>query len=81
MDKEINIIDAILMQKKVYNIIISGLAAELITNISKILESDFNAIVLNYNHLELDDNLTVVNDRVNDILLKKKDNIKLLIVL
>jgi hypothetical protein len=81
MDKEINIIDAILMQKKVYNIIISGLAAELITNISKILESDFNAIVLNYNHLELDDNLTVVNDRVNDILLKKKDEPQIIIII
>ena len=58
------------MQKKKYIVLLSGFPFSPIKEIVSELEKDFNAIVLNYLHLDLNDDLTVINNRVSDLLKK-----------
>ena len=68
-----NVLDILLLNKKKYIVLFSGLEFSPVEKIVNDLSKDFNAIVLNYLHLNLDDSLDPLNTRVND-LLKKHEN-------
>ena len=68
-----NILDIQLLNKKKYIVLFSGLEFSPIEKIVNDLSKDFNSIVLNYLHLNLDDSFDPLNARVND-LLKKNEN-------
>ena len=70
-----NILDIQLLNKKKYIVLFSGLEFSPIENIVNELSKDFNAIILNFLHLELDDSLDVINNRINDLLNKKSQAI------
>jgi hypothetical protein len=76
-----NVLDFLLFSKKKYIILFSGLKFSPIEQIVTELEKDFNAIVLNYLHLELDNNLDVLNTRVNDLLKKQEKPIQPLFII
>lgn len=65
-----NVLDIILMKNKKYIILFSGLEISPIEEIVNDLAKNFNAIVLNYLHLELNNNLKVMNERVLDLISK-----------
>jgi hypothetical protein len=76
MNSNTNVLDFLLSTKKKYIILFSGLNFSPIENIVTEIAKDFNAIILNYLHLNLDDNLDVLNIRVNDLLQKQKNPIQ-----
>ena len=67
-----NILDILLFNKKKYIVLFSGLEFSPVEKIVTDLSKDFNAIVLNYLHLNLDDSLDPLNTRVNDLLHKNE---------
>ena len=67
-----NILDIQLLNKKKYIVLFSGLEFSPVEKIANDLSKDFNAIVLNYLHLNLDDSLDPLNTRVNDLLKKNE---------
>jgi len=75
MNHEYNILDVILLKNKKYIVLLSGLPFSPIEKIAAELEKDFNAITLNYLHLELNDDLSVINNRVTDLLQKTKSQL------
>lgn len=75
MNHEYNILDVILLKNKKYIVLLSGLPFSPIEKIAAELEKDFNAITLNYLHLELNDDLSVINNRVTDLLKKTKSQL------
>ena len=79
MSKEYSVLDIILKQKKKYIVLLSGQQFSPIEKIASELEKDFVAIVLNYLHLELNDDLTVINNRVSDLLQKNEPQVMIII--
>jgi hypothetical protein len=75
MNSNTNVLDFLLSTKKKYIILFSGLNFSPVEKIVTEIAKDFNAIILNYLHLTLDDNLDVLNTRVNE-LLKKQEILK-----
>lgn len=71
-----NILDILLFNKKKYIVLFSGLEFSPVEKIVTDLSKDFNAIVLNYLHLNLDDSLDPLNTRVNDLLHKNEKMIQ-----
>ena len=71
---EYSVLDVLLMKKKKYIVLFSGLEFSPVEQITNDLAKDFNAIVLNFIHLDLDDSLDLINKRVNDLLDKKESN-------
>jgi hypothetical protein len=71
-----NILDIQLLNKKKYIILFSGLEFSPIEKIVNDLAKDFNAIVLNYLHLGIDENINLepLNTRVNDLISKNKNS-------
>jgi hypothetical protein len=67
---EYNVLDVLLMRKKKYIILFSGLDFSPVEQIVNDLSKDFNSTVLNFIHLGLEDSLDPVNTRVNDLLNK-----------
>jgi len=67
---EYNVLDVLLMRKKKYVILFSGLDFSPVEQIVNDLSKDFNSTVLNFIHLGLEDSLDPVNTRVNDLLNK-----------
>ena len=67
-----NVLDILLLNKKKYIVLFSGLEFSPVEKIVTDLSKDFNAIVLNYLHLNLDDSLDPLNTRVNDLLNKNE---------
>ena len=67
-----NILDILLFNKKKYIVLFSGLEFSPVEKIVTDLSKDFNAIILNYLHLNLDDSLDPLNTRVNDLLNKNE---------
>lgn len=71
-----NVLDILLLNKKKYIVLFSGLEFSPIEKIVTDLSKDFNAIILNYLHLNLDDSLDPLNTRVNDLLNKNEKMIQ-----
>jgi hypothetical protein len=71
-----NILDIQLLNKKKYIVLFSGLEFSPIEKIVNDLGKDFNAIVLNYLHLGIDENIDLepLNTRVNDLITKNKNS-------
>lgn len=67
---EHNVLDVLLMRKKKYIVLFSGLDFSPVEQIANDLAKDFNSIVLNFIHLGLDDSLDPINSRVSDLLNK-----------
>lgn len=67
---EHNVLDVLLMKKKKYIVLFSGLDFSPVEQIANDLSKDFNSTVLNFIHLGLDDSLDPINSRVNDLLNK-----------
>lgn len=78
---EYNVLDVLLMKKKKYIVLFSGLDFSPVEQIANDLANDFGAIVLNFIHLGLTDSLDPINNRVNDLLAKKESNPKPLFVI
>lgn len=87
MDKEYNILEILLLKKKKYIVLFSGLnllipelECSLVEKIVKELYNDFNAIFLyyldfKYFDLSFNDNLIVINERVKKLLDEKKEQV------
>jgi hypothetical protein len=73
---EYNVLDVLLMKKKKYIVLFSGLDFSPVEQITNDLAKDFGAIVLNFIHLSLTDSLDNVNTRVNDLLSKSSSDPK-----
>ena len=73
---EYNVLDVLLMKKKKYIVLFSGLDFSPVEQITYDLAKDFGAIVLNFIHLSLTDSLVNVNTRVNDLLSKSSSDPK-----
>ncbi len=67
---EYNVLDVLLMRKKKYIVLFSGLDFSPVEQIANDLSKDFNSTVLNFIHLGLEDSLDPVNTRVNDLINK-----------
>ncbi len=67
---EHNVLDVLLMKKKKYIVLFSGLDFSPVEQIANDLSKDFNSTVLNFIHLGLEDSLDPINSRVNDLLNK-----------
>lgn len=78
---EHNVLDVLLMKKKKYIVLFSGLDFSPVEQITNHLANDFEAIVLNFIHLSLTDSLDPINNRVNDLIGKKDSNPKPLFVI
>lgn len=72
MSKEYSVLDIILIQKKKYIVLLSGLPFSPIEKIASELEKDFNATTLNFLHLDFNDDLSVINNRVSTLLQKSE---------
>ena len=75
MNKEYNILEILLLKKKKYIVLFSGLKCSPIEKIVNELHNDFNAIILNYLHLDYNDDLIVINNRINTLLDEKKEQV------
>jgi hypothetical protein len=73
---EYNVLDVLLMKKKKYIVLFSGLDFSPVEQITNDLAKDFGATVLNFIHLGLTDSLDPVNTRVNDLLAKSSTDPK-----
>jgi hypothetical protein len=73
---EYNILDVLLMKKKKYIVLFSGLDFSPVEQITNDLAKDFDATVLNFIHLGLTDSLDPINTRVDDLLSKSSSDIK-----
>jgi len=73
---EYNVLDVLLMKKKKYIVLFSGLDFSPVEQITNDLAKDFNATVLNFIHLSLTDSLDPINTRVNDLLAKSSTDPK-----
>jgi len=67
-----NVLDILLSEKNKYIILFSGLDMSPINHVVKELCNAFNATILDFNHLEFDDSLDPINNRVKDLLKKDK---------
>jgi hypothetical protein len=56
-----SVLDILLLQKKKYIVLFSGLEFSPIGQIVTELAKDFNAIVLNFMHLDFNNDLSVIN--------------------
>jgi hypothetical protein len=77
---EYNVLDVLLMRKKKYIILFSGLDFSPVEQIVNDLSKDFNSTVLNFIHLGLEDSLDPVNNRVNDLINKSNPTKALFII-
>ena len=68
-----NVLDILLLNKKKYIVLFSGLEFSPVEKIVTDLSKDFNAIILNYLHLNLNDSLDPLNTRVNDLINKNEN--------
>jgi hypothetical protein len=92
MNKEYNILEILLLKKKKYIVLFSGLKVKIpdlecsiVEKIVKELYNDFNAIFLyyldfNYLDLNFNDNLNIINERVKNLLDEKKEQVLFIIV-
>ena len=78
---EYNVLDVLLMRKKKYIVLFSGLDFSPVEQIVNDLSKDFNSTVLNFIHLGLDDSLDPINTRVNDLLNKLGNSPKALFII
>ncbi len=78
---EHNVLDVLLMRKKKYIVLFSGLDFSPVEQIVNDLSKDFNSTVLNFIHLGLDDSLDPINTRVNDLLNKSGNSPKALFII
>lgn len=70
-EKEYSILDAYLLENS-YIVLFSGLATSPIDNVVKELNLSFDGIVLDYMHLDMESDLTVINERVTKLIKEKK---------
>jgi hypothetical protein len=78
---EYNVLDVLLIKKKKYIVLFSGLDFSPVEQVANDLAKDFGAIVLNFIHLGLTDSLDPINNRVNDLLAKKESSPKPLFII
>jgi len=71
MNKEYNVLEMLLLKNKKYIVLFSGLNCSPVERIVNDLKSIFNAIDFNFLHLKLDDDISLINERISDLL--KKD--------
>jgi hypothetical protein len=70
IDSNYNVLDVLLLDKKKYIILFSGLEFSPVVEIANNLAKDLNAIVFNFIHLELNDSIEPINKRINQQLEK-----------
>jgi len=72
MNKEYNVLEMLLLKKKKYIVLFSGLKCSPVEKIINDLTKIYNAIDLNFLHLNLNDDISVINNRVNNLLKEDK---------